>query len=98
MFRIAFFILLIASQAAAQKIDLIIKNGKIIDGTGNPWFYADVAVNKGKIVKVGRIAGLEAIRPHAYASGFQYVLVNGTVTATAAGHTGARNGQVIRGN
>jgi len=34
--------------------DLIIKNGKIIDGTGSPALLADVAVNGGKIVRVAR--------------------------------------------
>ena len=33
--------------------DIIIKNGKIIDGTGNPWYYGDVAIKDGKIVKIG---------------------------------------------
>ena len=37
--------------------DLIIKNGKIIDGTGSPCFRADVAIKDGKIAKIGR--GLE---------------------------------------
>ncbi|MBO7275172.1 MAG: amidohydrolase family protein, partial [Clostridia bacterium] len=32
--------------------DLLIKNGKIIDGTGSPSYFADVAVKDGKIVKV----------------------------------------------
>jgi len=32
--------------------DLLIKNGRIIDGTGSPSYYADVAVKDGKIVKV----------------------------------------------
>ena len=27
--------------------DLVIKNGKIIDGSGNPWFIADVAIAEG---------------------------------------------------
>lgn len=34
--------------------DLIIKNGKIIDGTGSPAYLSDVAIKDGKIVKVGR--------------------------------------------
>ena len=33
--------------------DLIIKNGKIIDGTGSPSYFSDVAVKDGKIVKIG---------------------------------------------
>lgn len=35
--------------------DLLIRNGKIIDGTGNSWFYGDVAVKDGKIIKVGYV-------------------------------------------
>ena len=34
--------------------DLIIRNGKIIDGTGSPAYLSDVAIKDGKIVKVGR--------------------------------------------
>ncbi len=37
--------------------DILIKHGHIVDGTGNPWFSADVAVSGGKVVKIGR--GLE---------------------------------------
>lgn len=33
--------------------DLIIKNGRIIDGTGNPWFMADIGISNGKIDKIG---------------------------------------------
>ncbi|MGH7829489.1 MAG: N-acyl-D-amino-acid deacylase family protein [Candidatus Binatia bacterium] len=35
--------------------DLVIHGGSVIDGTGNPWFGADVAVKNGKIAAVGRI-------------------------------------------
>jgi len=37
--------------------DVLIKNGKVIDGTGSPWFKADIAISNGKIVKMGRISG-----------------------------------------
>ncbi len=40
---------------AQQNCDLLIKNGKIIDGTGNSWFYGDIAVKDGKIMAVGKI-------------------------------------------
>jgi len=42
--------------------DLILCNGSVIDGAGNPWFKADVAVEGNKIVKVGDGGGLEADR------------------------------------
>jgi len=34
--------------------DLVICGGKILDGTGNPWYLANVAVARGKIVSIGR--------------------------------------------
>lgn len=37
--------------------DIVIRNGRVIDGTGNPAYFADVAVDDGKIVAVGRISG-----------------------------------------
>ncbi len=38
----------------SPEVDILIRNGKILDGTGNSWFYGDVAVKDGKIVEVGR--------------------------------------------
>ena len=35
--------------------ELVIKNGKIIDGSGNPWLAADVAIAAGKIVRIGQL-------------------------------------------
>lgn len=35
--------------------DLVIKNGFIIDGTGNPWFKSDIGIKKKKIVRIGLI-------------------------------------------
>src|SRR5215467_6935 len=51
-----FFFLLCPLIIVAQQrnCDILIRNGKIIDGSGNSWFYGDVAVKDGKIVGVGR--------------------------------------------
>src|SRR5262245_21877194 len=47
---------LFPAQAQAQApYDLVITNGKIIDGSGNPWFYADVGIQNGKIKFIGRL-------------------------------------------
>ncbi len=37
--------------------DLVFKNARVLDGTGAPWFRADVAVKDGFVVRVGRIEG-----------------------------------------
>lgn len=34
--------------------DVIVSNGRVVDGTGSPWFRADVAIRGGKIAKVGQ--------------------------------------------
>ncbi len=41
--------------ANAQTADFIIRNGKLIDGTGNQWQYKDVAIQGNKIVAVGNL-------------------------------------------
>ena len=35
--------------------DLVIKNGRIVDGSGLPAFAADLAINDGRIAKIGKI-------------------------------------------
>ena len=39
----------------AKEFDLIIKNAKVYDGTGGPWYFADIAVRDGVIAGTGRI-------------------------------------------
>jgi len=41
-------------------VDLLIRNGKIYDGTGNSWYYGDLAVKDGKIIKTGHITDIQA--------------------------------------
>ena len=42
--------------------DLIISHGKIVTGSGNPWFWGDVAIVKDKIVKIGNLSKEKATR------------------------------------
>ena len=42
--------------ADAEPFDFILRNGRIVDGTGNPSFHGDIAVKGGRIVAIGKIA------------------------------------------
>jgi N-acyl-D-amino-acid deacylase len=55
------FFLLVATVSAAD-YDLIIRHARVVDGTGNPWFHADVAVKQGRIAAIGSLAGNSATR------------------------------------
>ena len=37
------------------EFDIVIHGGRLIDGTGNPWFYGDLAVKDGKIAHIGKL-------------------------------------------
>jgi N-acyl-D-amino-acid deacylase len=54
--------LFVGSLAHAQHYDLVIKNGRVVDGTGNPWVYADVGIKDGRISTVGFIDARAAKR------------------------------------
>ena len=41
----------------ASDYDVVIRNGRVLDGDGNPWILADVAIKDGRFAKVGRIEG-----------------------------------------
>ena len=41
-------------------MEFIIRNGVVIDGTGNPWIKADVGVEGDRIVRVGDLSGVKA--------------------------------------
>ncbi|HET6892047.1 MAG TPA: D-aminoacylase [Pyrinomonadaceae bacterium] len=40
---------------SAAAFDLLITNARIIDGSGNPWFRADVGIKDGRIARIGRL-------------------------------------------
>ena len=46
----------------AQQADYIIRNGKLIDGSGNNWQYKDVAIQNNKIVAVGNLKNWKATK------------------------------------
>src|SRR5262245_37953652 len=48
-----------SSKAAVTSYDLVVVNARVVDGSGNPWFRADVAIRDGKIARIGRIPASE---------------------------------------
>ncbi len=46
-----------APRSAQPLFDVVIENGHVIDGTGSPWYAADVGIREGKIAAIGHLAG-----------------------------------------
>jgi len=53
---------LLLLAAAVTPYDVVIRNGHIIDGTGSPWYSADIGIRGGKIAAIGRLADAAARR------------------------------------
>ncbi len=47
---------------AQPPCDILIVNGKIIDGTGNNWYYGNIAIKDGKIIAIGKVYYFNAAR------------------------------------
>ena len=47
----------IRAQTDIPTYDLVIRNGRVLDGAGNPWIAADVAIKDGRFVRIGKIDG-----------------------------------------
>ena len=54
---LALFCAALASAAFGQEYDVVIRNGRVLDGAGNPWILADVAIRDGRFVRIGVVAG-----------------------------------------
>ena len=63
---LSLFLVAIAAIVIAQdhipavgqpEYDIVIRNGRVLDGAGNPWIRADVAIKDGKFAKIGQVEG-----------------------------------------
>ena len=57
--RLLLFVALAAAAFAAD-FDVLIRNARVIDGTGNPWFRADVGLRADRIAAIGNLNGKTA--------------------------------------
>ena len=84
LFALISALLLFSSASFAQDFDIIIANGRIVDGSGNPWYEANVGIRGDRIVSIGDLSRRQAtqiidasglivspgfIGPHTYALG-----------------------------
>ena len=51
-----------APTARSAHYDLLLRNGRIIDGTGNPWYVGDIAIRDDEIVRIAPRITAEATR------------------------------------
>ena len=61
--RLILILSLLASALAWSKdppFDTLILNGHVIDGSGSPWYAADIGIHKGRIVAIGHLTNAEA--------------------------------------
>lgn len=77
-----------AAPVAAPELDLVITGGRIVDGTGAPWFRGDVGIKGDRIVSVGDLSPVSAgrridARDHVVAPGFIDMLGQSEMTLLA---------------
>lgn len=54
--------LAIGSSAAQENFDVLIQGGRIVDGSGNPWYDADVGIRGERVVAIGNLSSASASR------------------------------------
>jgi N-acyl-D-aspartate/D-glutamate deacylase len=61
---VGYLALAIWSVGSAQQaaFDLLIVNGRVLDGTGNPWIGRDIGIRDGRIAAIGALIGQPAVR------------------------------------
>jgi len=62
LFAFIFSLLTFIAHAQQPTCDILVKNGKILDGTGNSWYYGDIAIKDGKIIRIGKSLSFSATK------------------------------------
>jgi N-acyl-D-aspartate/D-glutamate deacylase len=52
--------LLTTASLHAETFDILIRNGRVVDGTGNPWYFADIGIRDGRVAAMGRLTDADA--------------------------------------
>ncbi|MBL8213631.1 MAG: D-aminoacylase [Bryobacterales bacterium] len=73
--RLLLTLLVAGALLPAQDFDLLLTGGRVVDGSGNPWYRADIGIRNGRIAEIGRLTGRKAKRTiaadgHVIAPGF----------------------------
>ena len=61
-YPLVIFAIFISPYLFAQNADYIIRNGKIIDGTGNNWQFKNIAIVNNKIIAIGNLKNWKATK------------------------------------
>jgi N-acyl-D-aspartate/D-glutamate deacylase len=59
---VGLFFIFHSCQSLTSGLDIVVRNGQIIDGTGTPGFRADLGIKDGKIVEIGNMEGRKSKR------------------------------------
>src|SRR5579863_5023033 len=60
MAQIMIFLCLAAQALGAESFDIVIRDGRVIDGTGSPWYAADIGIRGGRIAAIGSLRDVKA--------------------------------------
>lgn len=59
-YSLCFLSFLFSITVSAQQFDVIIRNGKLVDGSGNPWYISDIGIVDDRIVRIANLSDAAA--------------------------------------
>jgi len=84
-----------AGVAADSVYDLVIANGRIVDGAGNAWFYGDVAIRGDRIVRVVRRGSQQPLAARRRIDATGMVVAPGFIDVQAGGNYVSGDGRDV---